>query len=115
MFYLSDFGPILEPTGGKTEQLADTDMNEKLTEIEYDVLNALYFVEPFDHILADCPYPETIVKDVLRQLITRKYVVPMRFDSEKQEYIRSFMYDGDDMRAYAYLATKEGLIAHNSR
>ena len=90
-------------------------MTENLSDIEYDVLNALYFVEPFDNILADCPYPETIVKDVLRQLITRKYVVPMRFDEQKQEYIRSFMYDGDDMRAYAYLATKEGLMAHNSR
>lgn len=90
-------------------------MNEPLTDIEYDVLNALYFVEPFDTILAECPYPEAIVKDVLRQLITRKYVAPMRFDEDKQEYFRSFMYDGDDMRAYAYLATKEGLMAHHSR
>ncbi len=90
-------------------------MNEPLTDIEYDVLNALYFVEPFDSILAECPYPEAIVKDVLRQLITRKYVAPMRFDEDKQEYLRSFMYDGDDMRAYAYLATKEGLMAHHSR
>jgi hypothetical protein len=90
-------------------------MTESLTEIEYDVLNALYFVEPFDNILSECPYPEAIVKDVLRQLIARKYVAPMRFDEDKQEYLRSFMYDGDDMRAYAYLATKEGLMAHHTR
>jgi hypothetical protein len=90
-------------------------MHEPLTDIEYDILNAIYFVEPFQNILDECKEPEPIVADVLKQLIDKKYVTPMQFDEEKQEYVRTFFYDSDNMRAYSYLATKEGLMAHNSR
>jgi hypothetical protein len=90
-------------------------LNEPLSDIEFDVLNALYFVEPFQNILDECKASEPVVADVLKQLIHKKYVTPMQFDEEKQEYIRTFFYDSDNMRAYHYLATKDGLIAHNSK
>lgn len=90
-------------------------MEEQLTDIEYDILNAIYFVEPFENILAECKAPANIVADVLKQLIHKKYVVAMRFDEETQEYVRSFIYDSDNMHAYSYLATKEGLLVHNSK
>lgn len=90
-------------------------MKATLTDIEYDILNAIYFVEPFENILAECRQPVGVVTDVLRQLIDKKYVVAMRFDDATQEYVRSFIYDADNMNAYSYLATKEGLMAHNSR
>ncbi len=90
-------------------------MIEPLSDIEYDILNAIYFVEPFDNILSECKAPENIVADVLKQLIAKKYVTPMLFDEEKQEYLKTFFYDSDNMRAYAYLATKDGLLAHNTR
>lgn len=90
-------------------------MNDQLSDIEYDILNAIYFVEPFQNILDECRAPEKIVADVLKQLIAKKYVTPMQFDEQKQEYIRTYFYDSDDMHAYHYLATKEGLMIHNSR
>lgn len=90
-------------------------MTERLSDIEYDILNAVYFVEPFENILKECNEKEPVIADVLKQLIHKKYIVPMKWDEEKSEYIRSFIYDSDDMRAYNYLATKEGLIAHNSK
>lgn len=90
-------------------------MIDPLTDIEYDILNALYFVEPFQNILDECKAPEKIVADVLKQLIAKKFVSPMQFDEEKQEYVRTYFYDSDDMRAYHYLATKEGLMIHNSK
>ena len=90
-------------------------MNTELSELEYEVLGALYFVEPFVHILEECNAPEPVVADVLKSLIQRKWVTPMKFDEQQQEYVRSFIYDTDNMRAYHYLATKEGLLAHNSR
>jgi hypothetical protein len=90
-------------------------MIDPLNEIEFDILNAIYFVEPFDNILSECTAPEKIVGDVLKQLIAKKLVTPMFFDENKQEFIKTFFYDSDNMRAYSYLATKDGLIAHNSR
>lgn len=90
-------------------------MNDQLSDIEYDILNAIYFVEPFQNILDECKTPEKIVADVLKHLIAKKYVTPMQFDEQKQDYIRTYFYDSDDMHAYHYLATKEGLMIHNSR
>lgn len=90
-------------------------MSDQLSDIEYDILNAIYFVEPFRNIMAECKAPEKVVADVLKQLIDKKYVSPMQFDEDKQEYVRTFFYDSDDMNAYHYLATKDGLLAHNSR
>lgn len=90
-------------------------MNPELSDIEYEVLNALYFVEPFQHILEECNAPAPIVGDVLKQLIHRKFVVPMKWDEMNQDYVRSFIYDSDDMDAYHYLATKEGLMAHHNQ
>ena len=90
-------------------------MESQLSDIEYDILNAIYFVEPFENILAECNAAPNVVADVLKKLIAKKYVVAMRFEEEQQEYVRSFIYDTDNMHAYAYLATKEGLLVHNSK
>jgi hypothetical protein len=87
----------------------------ELTELEFDILNVLYFVEPFEKILEEVDSPANVVADSLKFLIDQKLVVPMRWDDESQNYLRSFIYDTDDMNAYRYLATKEGLILHNSR
>ncbi|MFI5221178.1 MAG: hypothetical protein ACHQK8_02550 [Bacteroidia bacterium] len=90
-------------------------MNEELTDIEYDILGAVYFVESFEHILEDCREKPAVVGDVLKQLIHKKMIVPMKWDEERTEFVRSFIYDSDDMRAFHYLATKAGLTAHNSK
>ena len=87
----------------------------ELTELEYSVLGAVYFVEPYDHILEECDASEKIVRDALRALIQRRYITAMKFDETAGEYVRSFIYDADDMRAFRYMATKDGLMAHNSR
>ncbi|NDC30869.1 MAG: hypothetical protein EBZ58_08050 [Bacteroidetes bacterium] len=87
----------------------------ELTEIDYDILNSIYFVEPFEKILEEVNYPPNVVADCLKSLIAKKYVVAMLWDDTKQDYVRSFMYDSDNMNAYSYLATKDGLLAHNSQ
>jgi hypothetical protein len=87
----------------------------ELTDLEYDILKVLYFVEPFEKILEEVDSPANVVADSLKYLIDQKLVVPMRWDEDSQNYLRSFIYDTDDMNAYRYLATKEGLIAHNTR
>ena len=85
-----------------------------MDEVEFEVLDTLYFVEPYEKILEECrQYAEPVIKDALRQLIRKRWVVAMRYDEEKRDFVRSFIYDADDMHAYHYLATKEGLLAHN--
>jgi hypothetical protein len=85
-----------------------------ISQIEWDVLNCVYFVETFDKILEEVSAPSPVVADVIKTLIHKKMIVSMQWDEIKQDYLRSFMYDSDNMNAYAYLITKEGLLAHNS-
>ena len=86
-----------------------------LTDVEFDILNTVYFVEPFDKIIEEVKFPEKIVADSLKFLITHKYVSAMKWDAKKGTHVRSFIYDSDNMRAYTYIITREGLLAHNTR
>jgi hypothetical protein len=88
---------------------------KEFTNMEYDILNALYFVEPFEKILEEVDAGANVVADSLRQLIDLRYVSAMAWDNQRKEYVSSFIYDADNMGAYHYLATKEGLLAHHGR
>jgi hypothetical protein len=87
----------------------------ELSDLQFAILDSLYFVEPFDKILEEAGYPENLVGAELRQMISRRWVQPMRFDKELNDFVRSNIHDVDDMRAFSYLATKEGLLRHNGR
>jgi hypothetical protein len=87
----------------------------KLSDVEFDILNSLYFVEPFEKILEEVDFPTNIIAATLKQLIAIKYVTAMKWDEKTNDYVRSFIFDSDDMYAYRYLATKEGLMAHHGR
>jgi len=90
-------------------------MIPEIDDLEIDILNCLYFVEPFDKILEEVSYPPNVVADALKTLIHKKMVSVMSWEEDSGDYKRSFIYDTDNMRAFSYLATKEGLLAHNSR
>lgn len=86
---------------------------EEIDPLEMEVLNCLYFVEPFQTILDETKIPRNIAADILKKLIAKKWVTAMQLDAEEKEFIRSFIYDTDKMDDYHYLATKEGLMKHN--
>ena len=88
--------------------------HKELTETEMDILNVLYFTETYQNILEEVDAEPRIIKDCLRQLIDANLVTPMAAN-EKGEYERSAFYDADDMTAYQYVATRDGLLAHSGR
>lgn len=88
-------------------------MNEEMNDVQFDILDSLYFVEPYAYILEEVSHPPAVVKDELRQMIDKGWVQVMRFDEEKGDYLRTSIYDADQMEDYAFLATKEGLLRHN--
>lgn len=90
-------------------------MDYELSDIESRILDSLFFVETFQNIVKECGEKPAVVGDVLEQLIHKKFVAPMKWDDEKSDYVRSFIYDRDDLSAYAYLATKEGLMILHGR
>ena len=88
-------------------------MNEGLTDLQFQILDSIYFVESFEHIVEEAEQPVPIVVDELRTMIDRGWVQVMVFDDGKEDYVRTAIYDADNMQNYHYLATKNGLLKHN--
>ncbi len=85
-----------------------------MTDPEYDLLDELYFVTPFRTLLEKTGLPTAELRERLRGLL-------------EQGLVRSYWPDTDTELAYeptsygaiatdaSYLASKEGLLRHNTR
>ena len=89
-------------------------MNEEaLNDLQFDIIDCLYFVEPYTNIVEEVGKPEPHIRDELRTLIDRGYVNVLVFDEENADYNKTAIYDSDNMQDYFYLASKDGLLKHN--
>ena len=84
-----------------------------MTDEEFDVLDALYFVTPFDKVVADSGLEAGIVKSTLEGLVDKGWVRCYRAPDE--EVAASQIQFSAHYAQYHYLATKAGLLAHNGR
>ena len=87
----------------------------QLTDVEYQILDVLYFVEPLDKILDEVDFPAAIVMDSLRFLLDHRLVSALAWDAGTSDFQRTAIYDTDNLGSYRFLATKDGLFAHNTR
>lgn len=85
---------------------------QTLNDVQFKILDSLYFVESYDTLLEEVGEPAAVITDELRTLIDKGLVQVMAWDEETKDYKRSIMYDADDMRAFQYLVTKNGLSLH---
>ncbi len=85
-----------------------------MEKLEFEILDAIYFVEPFETILKEVTENRLgVIKETLRNLIRRRWVQVMTWNEERQEMGSTAFYDYDRMEQFHFLATKEGLMAHN--
>lgn len=90
-------------------------MNQELNDVQFDILDAIYFVEPLENILDEVDAPRAVVLDELRTMIDKGWVQVLRFDEDRGDYVRTAIYDSDQMGDFRYLATKDGLMKHNGQ
>jgi hypothetical protein len=90
-------------------------MNQELNDVQFEILDAIYFVEPLDNILEEVAAPRAVVLDELRTMIDKGWVQVLRFDEDSGDYVRTAIYDSDQMGDFGYLATKDGLMKHNGQ
>ena len=88
-------------------------MTGELNELQFEILDAIYFVEPYENIINEIEQPEPVIRDELRTMIDKGWVNVMIFNEKKGDYEKSRIYDTDNMNQYAYLASKDGLLKHN--
>lgn len=82
-----------------------------MSEREFDVMDELYFVAGYEALLASTGLGDADLKDTLRGLVEKGWAKCLRSaDEEAHEAAERF---DEEYRSYSYLATKEGLLAHN--
>jgi hypothetical protein len=89
-----------------------------MTDQEFDILDALYFVQSFAYLQENTTYSLAEIKDTLKILLAKDWI---RVYDEKVKEILHIEKNNFDMHYFDencqklhYLATKAGLMAHNS-
>jgi hypothetical protein len=82
-----------------------------MTDLEFDLMDELYFVQPFPHLLQTLAWEENILLQTLESLFQKGYIKCLQsHDHERFDEI-DWQREGKEL---FYLATKKGLMAHNS-
>lgn len=83
-----------------------------MNDVQFQILDALYFVEPYENILAEVEATEPVLSAELRELVAKGWVQAMEWSDQAGDYVRSRFHDSDDLARFHYLATREGLLRH---
>jgi len=83
-----------------------------MNDIEFDVLDELYFIKTFDEILSSTQLDSKELRVILMKLFDNGWIRCYR--SASDEVISEEVDIELDYMKYLYLASKAGLIAHNS-
>ena len=88
-------------------------MDNELTDLQFQILDSLYFVETFANVWEEAETTRPVIVDELRTMIDRGWIQVMLFDEKSDDYVRTPIFDTDHLENYFFLATKEGLLKHN--
>ncbi len=83
-----------------------------MSDLEYDVLDELYFVLSFEQLAKRTDLEDDELKKVLRKMLAKNWI--KCFKSATEEIPDDDVDFDNNARRYFYLATKSGLMAHNS-
>lgn len=84
-----------------------------MTDLEFDILDEIYFVETFENLHLKLNINAQTLKETLKSMIEKGWV--KCFANQYTEVILDTSFFEEYYQVYYYLATKEGLLAHNSR
>ncbi len=84
-----------------------------MSDAEFDVMDELYFVQPFNYVREELEMTSAELKEVLKGLIRRGWV--KCFYNMNDEVFEDKLDFENEYETYYYLATKKGLLAHNGR
>ncbi len=82
-----------------------------MTDIEYEVLDELYFVISYSDLKEQTGIDEKDLKHCLMELMEKKWIVCFKSISEELPIENVNL--GEGFKNYFYLASKKGLFAHN--
>lgn len=83
-----------------------------MTELEFDVLDELYFVQSFDYLVKEINVDSSSLKHTLGKLLEKGWI--KCFHDGVNEVFEDELDFDHNYKKYHYLATKQGLMAHNT-
>jgi hypothetical protein len=84
-----------------------------LTNQEFELIDALYFTIPFDRLKVELDWEEHVLKEELLKLIQKGWVKCMEGNGDEE--VENLQKIDSNYRNLSFLATKQGLLEHNSR
>lgn len=84
-----------------------------MTDLEFDVLDELYFVQSFADLEKETALDADTLKKVLEKMYHKGWVRCMKGPEGNEQY--SGQDFPENYSTIYFLASKEGLLAHNSR
>ncbi|MGV3541284.1 MAG: hypothetical protein ACO1OQ_15820 [Rufibacter sp.] len=85
-----------------------------MTEQEFDILDELYFVTPYLELQDKLGLPEGELREAIRSLISMNYIKCLWPDQDTEVPFDTAHFEAEGHH-YFFLATKAGLLQHNSR
>jgi hypothetical protein len=84
-----------------------------MTDSEFDIMDELYFISSFEELNKNILMEESELVNALHSLIKKGWVKCLEKETDQEfEIADNFK---AEFKKYNYLATKAGLLAHNSR
>lgn len=83
-----------------------------MTEREFDLMDELYFVISIQELISKLGWERQEIETELNNLIEKNWVKLICKNSKLEE---KEVHNPIEFSKYEYLATKKGLLAHNSR
>jgi hypothetical protein len=84
-----------------------------MSDLEFEVIDNLYFVQRFEALIKEVEIDEKIMQKILLDLFQKEWVKVM--DMQTDEEISDTDVWTKNYSNYFYLATKKGLLAHNTK
>lgn len=86
-----------------------------LTDLEFLLIDELYFVTPFTDLLAAVHADREVLVQALTSLLERGLVSQMIYDTQQKDFVKTESGSFADIESGFYVATKAGLLEHNTR
>lgn len=84
-----------------------------MTDLEFDIMDELYFVISFEELQSTLDLQEDILRDQLEGLIRKGWVKCLKKGSDEEfDQVENFYFN---YKKYNFLATKAGLLMHNRK
>lgn len=82
-----------------------------MTDLEFDLMDELYFVQPYAQLQTALGWGDLVLLQTLKLLYSQGYIKCLKTPDKEIFDEIDWQYQGRDL---LYLATKKGLMAHNT-